>query len=198
MSQHPTIIGFATAIFLAALTGCDAYGPFEPTDVSYYEYETFDPRLRGDCDWLIDALGCDGSDCTVVGTEGEMEIGLNDEGDAIRVDMRGEESPEWITLYGPTFGDEFAAEYSLEETEQGVTAAVFVEISGDDTDGEINGDVVVVLDIVGFGESYSCTVEVEYTAVPAGEAEFAMTAEGGRTRPVRDHEMPVLSLLRAR
>lgn len=154
---------------LILVAGCGGYGPFEPEEISYYTYESSNPNLVGDCGWLTDALGCEGSACTIVGTHGEMELGLNDGGDEVRIDMRGEDSPEWITLYGPTDGQTFTASYSVEESAQGVSSTVDMDLSGDAISGEISGDMIVDMTIEGYGESLACTIEAEFMALPTDD-----------------------------
>lgn len=168
MDKHILSAGLAALIALTVLPGCEEYGPFEPDQITEYVYETYDPQLVGDCDWLTDALGCYGSDCTIVGTEGDMEIGLNTEETEIRVDLRGEDATEWITAYGPVEGSGFTAYFSEEESQGNASASVDLEITGDGMGEEIDGELIVDMDIRDGMQHYSCKIEVDYSAFEDG------------------------------
>ena len=101
-------------------------------------------------------------------------------------------------MYGPVEGGGFTASFTEDETMDGVQSSVTVDLTGDDTEGEINGDMLVDVAIAAYGESYTCDIEVRYVAVPSGESDQVMTlgaAPGARMSGIYGHL--VLSMLRA-
>ncbi len=137
----------------------------EDVDLSgNYTYETFNPELSGSCDLITLFLGCT-SDCTIIGTDGEMNV--TQRGDNIAIEVKGSESPEWYTFEGAMNNDGFTSEYSTFESMSGCDMTADIILVGDniDTDsfsGYISGD----LDMSGncFGMTLDCLLSADYTA----------------------------------
>jgi len=163
-----------TPIFLAmtvslcwALAGCPV-PECEPNAWVDYTYETYDPSLSGDCDILIEAMGCESSDCMIVGTAGEMRLGLCEDEGTAAAQIRGDDSDEWIELHGTLEGDGFSVSYEESETTEGCTVDVEMTIEGDATSGSISGMLLSNMAMHGdcFGLSFDCDLDADFEAEP--------------------------------
>jgi len=169
MPNSRTLIGSVLVLCLGwLLAGCPL-PECEPDAWTEYTYETFDPDLSGDCDILIEAMGCSSGDCMIVGTAGEMRLGLCEEEGTAAAQIRGDDSSEWIELHGSLEGDGFSVTYQESENAEGCIMDVELTLEGDATSGSISGQMLSNMNMHGdcYGLSFDCDLDADFEAEPA-------------------------------